>query len=222
MYVRFLFILVFILLSNSLIAQITLLGHVMNFDEVPVAEALVYLDGKKTDSITNHRGYFQVEVPEGTKVITIISKKYGSLSTPFNGDDKMNFIYLNSELSKKNEDDEVEIGYGSVKRENTTHSSKEVVIDKKDQTRNFTSVYDLIRGRFPGVRVTDENRIYIRGRSSINSSNEPLFVVDGTIVPSISHVLPTEVKNIEVLKDAAASIYGTRAANGVILITLKD
>lgn len=219
--VKFVLVLTLIFSFLGLSAQTMLLGQVINFDEEAVANAKVFLDGKDSGVVTNSRGYFALLIPEGTKVITIVSEKYGAMSTPYQGGEKMNFIYMNSRLEPQ-EEEKVDIGYGEVDKGNTTHSRNDVDIDKKDMTRGFTTVYDLIRGRVKGVRVTDDNKIFIRGRSSINSSNQPLFVVNGIIVPTIDHILPTEVKDIEVLKDASASIYGTRAANGVILITLKD
>ena len=78
----------------------------------------------------------------------------------------------------------------------------------------------MIQGKCAGVQVSGHS-IIIRGKNSINLSSEPLFVVDGVAVEDVSYINPREVKNITVLKDSAASIYGVRGANGVILITLK-
>ena len=84
----------------------------------------------------------------------------------------------------------------------------------------YRDIYEMIQGKCAGVQVTGRS-ITIRGKNSINLSTEPLFVVDGVAVEDVSHINPREVKNITVLKDSAASIYGVRGANGVILITLK-
>ena len=78
----------------------------------------------------------------------------------------------------------------------------------------------MIRGEVPGVQVVG-TQILIRGMSSINSSNDPLLVVDGMPVSSIDNISPRQVKSISVLKGSDAAIYGTRAAGGVILIDLK-
>jgi TonB-dependent SusC/RagA subfamily outer membrane receptor len=78
----------------------------------------------------------------------------------------------------------------------------------------------MLRGEIPGVEVVGHS-ITIRGASTATMNTEPLFVVDGTPVMSIENILPQEVKSIDVLKGSAASIYGTRGTNGVILITLK-
>ncbi|MBT8289090.1 MAG: TonB-dependent receptor plug domain-containing protein [Flavobacteriaceae bacterium] len=207
--------------SSLLHSQTKLLGKVMNFNDQPVADAVVFLDGKKTEAVSNSRGFFEVMVPEGVKQINIISKKYGLLSTAYNGNAKMNFVYLNYEPEPE-EIEKASIGYGDVARKDLTYSIQELEIGDRDQVKGFNTIYDLIRARVPGVLVTDGNRIYIRGSGSVGSYSDPLFVVNGTIVPAIDYILPSEVKGIDILKDAATSIYGSRGANGVIIITLKD
>ena len=214
-------ILIGVICINSVVAQNKLLGQVINFNDEPIVNAVVYLDDKKSDAVTNGRGYFEIMVPEGVKEINIFSEEYGLLSTPYNKNAKMNFVYLNYEADET-EIEKASIGYGNVARKDLTYSIQKLDIDDRDQVKGFTTIYDLIRARVPGVRVTDDNRIIIRGQSTFNSGSNPLFVVDGIIVPAIDYVLPSEVKQIDVLKDAATSIYGSRGANGVILITLKD
>ena len=203
-------------------SQKKLTGKVMKMNNEPIANALVYLDDKDSGMVTNQRGYFQVDVPDGTKEINIIAPQLGLLSTPYAGNERMNFVYLNYEPDQE-EAEKASIGYGEVAREDLTYSIQKLEIGDRDQVKGFNNIYDLIRARVPGVLVTENNRIYIRGASSIRDmNNTPLFVVNGTIVPAIDYILPSEVKNIDILKDAAASIYGSRGANGVILITLKD
>ena len=78
----------------------------------------------------------------------------------------------------------------------------------------------MIQGKCPGVKVEGQ-RIIIRGESTIYAGKDPLFIVDGATVNSIDWINPYDVKSIDILKDAAASIYGSRGANGVIIINLK-
>ena len=208
------------LFSISVSAQDTLLGKVMNFNDEPIVDALVYLDGILTDVKSNQRGYFQITIPEGTKVIQIISKKYGLLTTEYTGGEKMNFVYLNYEPDPE-EVEKANIGYGNVARKNLTYSIQDLEVEDRDQATGFNTIYDLIRARVSGVTVTDDNRIYIRGKTNFGGYEDPLFVVNGVVVESIDFIIPSEVKDIDILKDAAASIYGSRGANGVILITLK-
>ena len=81
-------------------------------------------------------------------------------------------------------------------------------------------MYDYLRGRVAGVEVSPNNSIRIRGTNSINSSTEPLIIVDGSEA-DLNSVSPYDVYSVSVLKDASSSIYGVRGANGVILITTK-
>ena len=112
----------------------------------------------------------------------------------------------------------IEVGYGKEVKRNITHSVSEIPVDKT--TNTYKDIYDMIRGKCPGVQVLGTS-IYIRGINSVNSTTDPLFVVDGQAVEDISTINPNEVASISVLKDSAASIYGNRGANGVIVITLK-
>jgi TonB-dependent SusC/RagA subfamily outer membrane receptor len=84
----------------------------------------------------------------------------------------------------------------------------------------YQDIYDMIRGRLPGVEVSGKS-IKIRGANSLNVSTEPLFVVDGVIVGTIDNIAPETVKSIEVLKGPDATAYGTRGSNGVIVITRR-
>ncbi len=82
----------------------------------------------------------------------------------------------------------------------------------------YTDIYEYLRGKVPGLVVEGTN-VYIRGIGTFNSSTAPMFIVDGVNVQSIAHISPQEVESVEVIKDASASAYGFRAANGVIKIT---
>jgi TonB-dependent SusC/RagA subfamily outer membrane receptor len=84
---------------------------------------------------------------------------------------------------------------------------------------SYRTIYDMLRGEVPGVQVNGTS-IKIQGASSLMLSTEPLFVVDGITVNSIDDIQPVTVKSIQVLKGSSASIYGSRGANGVILIDL--
>lgn len=116
-------------------------------------------------------------------------------------------------------DDPVNVGYGSVTKDDNNYSVSKLKVDKR-QAMTYTDMYEYLRGRVPGVIVTSDNSIIIRGLSS-NNQTEPLILVDGVETEDLSSVDPNLVNSVEVLKDGAASIYGVRGANGVILITLE-
>lgn len=115
--------------------------------------------------------------------------------------------------------DVVDIGYGKQDRGSLTTAVSSVSIDEETAPM-YRNIYEMIQGKCPGVYV-EGTRIIIRGESTLYASKDPLFIVDGAPVNSIDWISPHDVKSIDVLKDASASIYGFRGANGVIIINLK-
>ena len=119
--------------------------------------------------------------------------------------------------------EDINVGYGRVKRRNLTTSVSKVPVD--DNTLgSYTNIGEYLMGRVPGLSVSkvgDEYKYVVRGVNTIYGSTDPLFLVDGVEVTNIDFLNPRDVKSVEVLKDASASIYGTRGACGVILITTK-
>ena len=118
------------------------------------------------------------------------------------------------------EDDEVNVGYGTVKKEKLTHSVSTIKV-KENEMQSYRDIFEYLEGRVAGVEVTTDKRIIIRGVNTINGSNDPLILVDGQEWQDISTLNPNDVQSIDVLKDSATAIYGVRGSNGVILITTK-
>lgn len=121
------------------------------------------------------------------------------------------------------ENEEINIGYGTVKRRNLT-SSVSKVTPEENQMGSYSNIAEYLIGRVPGLSVTKQGGGYkytIRGINSINLSTDPLFIVDGVETMSIDYLNPRDIQSVEVIKDGSASIYGSRGANGVILITTK-
>lgn len=116
--------------------------------------------------------------------------------------------------------DDVNTGYSTTKRKDLTYAIGKVDI-KDNDISTYSNLTDYLRGRVAGVEVSQNGVIRVRGINSINSPTDPLIVCDGTEVRDINTINPMDVQSIEVLKDASASIYGVRGANGVILITTK-
>lgn len=117
------------------------------------------------------------------------------------------------------EDEEINIGYGKIRRSKSTASTATLEIS---QGTHYTDIYDYIQGRVAGVEVRGRE-IRIRGERSILGDNSPLLIVDGMTVDDISHISPNMVERIDVLKDASSTaIYGARGANGVIIITTRS
>ncbi|MBN2665451.1 MAG: TonB-dependent receptor plug domain-containing protein [Bacteroidales bacterium] len=202
--------------------KIKISGHVVDGTLTPVANAIVMIDGEKTNILTDQKGHFKIKVkPDNTKV-GIFTMTNGILEEPLDGRKTINFNFEGSVPVQMVEtdplDETVDIGYGSVKKRSMTGT-----VNKIDGTNpkyaSYRNIYDMIRGEVAGVQVMG-NSIRIQGIGSLTLSTEPLYVVDGTVVASISDIQPYNVKSIEILKGSSASIYGSRGSNGVILIKL--
>jgi TonB-dependent SusC/RagA subfamily outer membrane receptor len=203
--------------------KVTITGHVVDGTLASVANAIVMVDGKKTEKVTNDRGIYKIKVKPGSSTIGILTMSNGILEEPLDGRTTINFTFKGSvapQASGRTDpgDEAVDIGYGSVKKRNMTGNVGKID-GSNPKYASYRSIYDMIRGEVPGVQVNGTS-IKIQGASSLMLSTEPLFVVDGMVVNSISDIQPYSVKSIEILKGSSASIYGSRGANGVILIKL--
>lgn len=121
------------------------------------------------------------------------------------------------------EEESINIGYGTISKKNLTTSVSQVKV-RQEEVSSYANIGEYLSGRVPGLIVQKVGSTYkysVRGINSINSSTDPLFVVDGAVVMDIDSINPRDIKYVEVLKDASASIYGTRGACGVILITTR-
>ncbi len=197
-------------------------GHVVDGTLTPVANAIVMIDGEKSNIVTDQKGHFKIKVKPGNTKVGIFTMTNGILEEPLDGRKTINFKFEGSVPVQVVEtdplDEAVDIGYGSVKKRSMTGT-----VNKIDGTNpkyaSYRNIFDMIRGEVAGVQVMG-NSIRIQGIGSLTLSTEPLYVVDGNVVGSISDIQPYNVKSIEILKGASASIYGSRGANGVILIKL--
>jgi len=202
--------------------RITITGTVSDVNKNPIPGAVIFVDNVKTDVKTDQRGFYRIRVNPDAEEILVFTLFNGVAEQEIKGRRSIDFILSNDadasgDRAKIADDEAVNVGYGTIqKKDMTTQSQK---IDTRDPSfASYQTIYDMIRGRFPGVEVSGKS-IRITGASSLNVSTEPLFVVDGVIVKSIDEISPQNVKSIEVLKGPAATAYGTRGSNGVIVIT---
>lgn len=205
--------------------KIRITGKVVDINQRPVSDATIMIDNIKTTSATNPKGIYKIKVSSSAEKIGIFTFSTGVVDEAISGRTSIDFILkdytapLATSPADLAGEEEINIGYGTVKRKNLTQQVGR--IDGSDQKySSYNSIYDMLRGEVPGVRV-DGNRITIQGTGSLTLSTEPLLVVDGVPVNSIDGISPQTVRSIEVLKGSSASIYGARGANGVILINLK-
>jgi len=214
---------ILLLFSHSLSAQKSMIkGQVTDENKVPLVSVTIAVAGKNTTAITTANGEFSIEAETRDKL------KFSFVGMENKTVDVNSRLFLNVVLKLKieNSDEVVVIGYESVRRSDVTGSiSKITGSDLRKQA--IPNIVSALVGKVPGayIRTTGNepggaNSIKIRGLSSINGTGEPLYVVDGIYIDNINFINPSDVKSIEILKDAAStSIYGSRGANGVVLIT---
>lgn len=183
----------------------------------------VLIKGTSTGTITNVEGNYTIEVPDENKVLLFSFIGYSSQEVPVIGKSEIN-VALPEDVESLEE--VVVVGY-STKKQSELSSSVSVVSGEKLRDVTSNDVTNLLQGKAPGVVVSNSSgnpnaspNIIIRGSSSITAGSAPLYVVDGIIGGTAN---PNDIESISVLKDAAATgLYGSRAANGVIIITTKS
>jgi len=202
---------------------ITVKGVVKDFSGEPVIGASVLETGTTNGTITDIRGEFLLKVSsKGQLTISFI----GYQSQSVNVANKTSFSIILKDDNKVLEE-VVVVGYGTMKKLDVSGSIVSTN-SKVIQEVPSTNVAAALQGRLPGIEMSQTStrpgatmQIRIRGERSLNASNDPLIVVDG--IPfggSINDIAPNDIKNIDILKDASATaIYGSRGANGVILVT---
>ncbi|MCW2118269.1 SusC/RagA family TonB-linked outer membrane protein [Flavobacterium sp. 7A] len=219
----------------STIAQIaskTVTGVVMDQKGETLIGASVAIKGTSIGTITDVNGKFTLPVSGKSAIIAVSFVGFETKEVPAAQSSKIILIENSNELKEV----VVQVGYGTVKKKDATGSVSQIAAKDFNKGQNVTPE-SLISGRISGVNVTGGGApgakadIRIRGGSSLNASNDPLIILDGlplsNAVPSgstsiLSTINPNDIESFTVLKDAsAAAIYGSRAANGVIVITTK-
>ncbi|GGG74508.1 SusC/RagA family TonB-linked outer membrane protein [Parapedobacter pyrenivorans] len=201
-------------------------GRVIDEQQNPLEGVTVTIKGTTAATTTDANGYFRItpQSAGGTLVFSMLG--YNATERPIGTNPTVN-VTLTASVSDLEE--VVVVGYGTSQKRDLTGAVTRVNLDQNRQQPNINPVQNL-RGTVAGVNITDNGRpgsdgtIRIRGANSISASNNPLIVLDGIIYAggSLSDINSTDIESIDILKDASASaIYGSLAANGVILITTK-
>lgn len=208
-------------------AATTITGTVLDENNEPVIGASVVQKGVRSNAVaTDAFGHFKIRVANGTQ-LEISYVGYKTSLMPAAAD---MVVYL--QPTTETLDQLVVVGYGTQKRANLTGAVATVDVARVMDGRSTTDVAKALQGAVPGLTVTNANgdingtsNLKIRGTGTLsnNASSAPLIIVDGVAVDDLSFVNPDDIADISVLKDASsASIYGTRAAFGVLLITTKN
>lgn len=199
-------------------------GIVKDANGEPIIGANVTVKGQSIGTITDIDGRFVLDAPKDA-VLQITYIGYVPQEVSVKGRNELT-IQLKEDTQAIEE--VVVVGYGSVKKSNLTGALSSVKMEDVPQVAT-TSVSNLLVGRVPGLSIRQTSAspeggydMVIRGSASISAGNTPLYVIDGFPGGDISTVNPADIESVEVLKDASAtSIYGARAANGVILVNTK-
>jgi len=218
---------------------ITISGSVMNQNGEPLQGATVIQTATTNTTVTDQQGLFKLLISSQKGTLEISYIGYITAVIPLKN---QSTIHIVLKEATSNFDEVVVIGYGTQKRSDLTGAVGSVSEEKLKQ-RPAASLNQMLACKIAGVKVNTnsgrpggKNNVRVRGFSSINSSNNPLYVVDGVILPmsdqllsgasnpsqAIDYLNPNDIASVEVLKDASVTaIYGARGANGVILITTK-
>lgn len=220
-----------LVLSIGAFAQITVNGHVKDATGEPIIGATVRVAGQDGGTVSDFDGNFQIKAPQGATLnVTYVGYQPANVKAAPN-------VVITLQDDAKVLENVVVIGYGRAKKNDLTGSVTAIKPDDMNKGVQV-SAQDMITGKIAGVNVQNNGgepgggaSIRIRGGSSLSASNDPLIVIDGLAMDNygmqgssnaLNLVNPNDIESFTVLKDASATaIYGSRASNGVIIITTK-
>ena len=193
-------------------------GVITTFDSIPLIGAKIQVKSTKQIVLSDTLGHFSVACNTDDKLkVTAM----GFFSQKVKLTENIKLVAINLKLKSGEKNREYAVGYGHVTDKDKLNAVANLNNNDVDFS-TYSNMYELIRGRFASVQIMNGD-IIIRGINSINSSSAALIVVDG--VPNNSAVLnslsPVNVKNISIIKDGSSAIYGSRGANGVVIIETK-
>jgi TonB-linked SusC/RagA family outer membrane protein len=207
--------------------SVAISGRVTSSDNTAIAGVSVRLNQSEIGTNTDEQGNFRLMVPSGSGTLTFSYVGYTAQEVAINNRSVINVTLA---LADDKLDDVVVIGYGTVRKRDLTGSVSQIK-SKEIGVFSNTSPVQALQGRAAGVQVIQNSgspggaiSVRIRGTNSIQGGNEPLYVVDGFPLngSSLNQLNTADIESVEVLKDASAiAIYGTRGANGVVLVTTK-
>lgn len=214
-------------LTTSVFAQQQVKGVVTDANGEPLIGASVLIEGTLTGVVTGLDGEYAINVPDAsTSVLQFSMIGMATVTEPVNGRSIIN-VTLADDTNFL--DEVVVVGYQTVKRRDLMGSVSSVNSEKIAE-QPVTTVSQALSGKMAGVSVTTTEgdpdadiKIRVRGGGSITQDNSPLYIVDGFPVESINDISSSEIQSIDVLKDAfSTAIYGSRGANGVVIVTTKS
>jgi TonB-dependent starch-binding outer membrane protein SusC len=202
-------------------------GKITDNGGTPLQGVTVQVKGAKVVTTTAADGTFSLHAPSGTGVLVLSSVGFTTKEVPIENKGQLTITLSTADNSM---DQVVVIGYGAVKKKDVT-GAVTGMNEKEIKSRPVDNALQAMQGKVAGVDIGTSERpgtvgsINIRGVRSLTASNSPLYVVDGIplMTGGIEYINPTDIESIDVLKDASATaIYGSRGANGVVIVTTKQ
>lgn len=211
--------------DQTLLLPIRVTGKVTDKEGSPLTGVTVRVKGSPGGAVSDENGGFMIEVPADNSVLEFSYVGYQTEEVSLHGTSAITVVL---QASVSSLDQLVVVGYGVQKKADLTGSIS-TISNTAFQQQPMIRVSDAIKGRAAGVMVKTPNgapgagiKIRIRGPNSINGDNTPLYVIDGFVGGDIRTINPDDIASIDILKDASATaIYGSRGANGVVIITTK-
>lgn len=202
-------------------------GKITDNAGIPLQSVTVQVKGTQIATSTNKEGVFSINAPSGSSVLVFSSIGFTTKEIPVDNKGEVNITLSASDNAM---DQVVVIGYGAVKKRDVTGAV--AGINEKDiKSRPVNDALQAMQGKVAGVDISSTERpgtvatVNVRGVRSLTASNSPLYVVDGIplMTGGIEYLNPNDIESIDVLKDASATaIYGSRGANGVVIVTTKQ
>jgi len=207
------------LLSFSMHAQDAHIhGRIVAFDSIPVESAKVNLKRNNTLVLSDSLGFFSIECQVNDKLSI---KASGFKTKKVKIQNQSDSLNIELKFGGSEKDIEDACANGHIERERLVYATNYLDADLFVDA-GYTDVLEMIKNKFPGVNVVGDE-IIIRGKNSLNGNNSALIVIDGVITSmySLQSLSVADVKSVNVLKGNEAAIYGSRGANGVVLVTTK-
>ena len=218
------FLLLSVLCFFAVLAQAqTVKGVVKDQNGDAVIGATVKVLGSRGGTVTDSKGQYSIEAPSGS-ILSVSYIGYLTKQIRLRGENTVDIVLMEDNTTLK---DIVVIGYGTQRKESVTGSVANVSAEKLMENPS-SNITQALQNRIAGVDMQQTNsqpgaemRIRIRGQRSLTASNDPLIVLDGIpFLGQLSDINPSDIKSLDILKDASATaIYGSRGANGVIMVT---
>lgn len=196
-------------------------GMVTTFDSIPLINATIEVKSSKEHVFTDTLGMFTVTCASKDK-LKVTARGFSGRNVKIK--DKTKFVLVNLRLMPGPENRELAVGYGHVKDADRLYAISNVNEDDLEFSR-YSNIYDIITEQFSSsVQVRSNGDVIIRGTPAMDGSDAALLIVDGREVDAFDfgNINTADIASINVLKDASASVYGSRGANGVVIVETKQ